>query len=696
MTEDTPASPALDHLGPGVSAKIRDAIKAKLVELAVYVDDELPDYIMVMVANRKSPEQMKQDLGLFLNEHNQVFVDWLDHVLQQLQKVAQEGRGKKKVPKKKVRKEAESPVRKTKKKKPVTRSEPDHEEYHSVTEEVQHRKRDTSGRSRSRSRSRSPRLSERDRDHRPSSTRRPESRANHTRDKDYRPVTRAASPGRHFSSRRRSGDRSRASSAPRRGPSSVVGAVISHESDGEYDPEQILKRALVASKVQVPRPPPPAVSASKNLVLKAVADADRSLKRRRMDERDRDLKAVHEKRALLSQARREGNLDDRALKAITRERSPLPVKAPRKPASSPERRSRSSKIHRESRSRKRVNSPPRIKGMRADEEEEKRQKLQKAAAVQPPSPPRPSPPPRAAPLGDLDLRYHLGQRKLGTSLNKLARQSGLTIKVRNDLHRQNVGRDQEPREQDKEDDSNLESMRQKALESMKKRALRRSPSHDDKKIIIPLNEDSSDDDTDCDASAAEKETVDGSTSSSDSRGPNLAVKKQSAPSKDPQFIVTLQGIDKKYFKKAKIEPPISPPATKPVSPTDQPHQPKLVALSAKKPEAKVAPSIRSETKPLRKRITAPEPDPVVLPVPSAPLIQPRLPIVAFAPKMAASPDRPVCKFWPRCTRGEACFFFHPKSNPASTHFSAPIHKPAMSRIPSKEKLTWTSASAKPL
>lgn len=92
MSEDTPASsPALDHLGPGVSAKIREAIKAKLVELSVYVDDELPDYIMVMVANRKSPDQMKQDLGLFLNEHNQVFVDWLDHVLQKLQKVAQEG-----------------------------------------------------------------------------------------------------------------------------------------------------------------------------------------------------------------------------------------------------------------------------------------------------------------------------------------------------------------------------------------------------------------------------------------------------------------------------------------------------------------------------------------------------------------------------------------------------------------------------
>lgn len=34
------------------------AIKAKLVELHVHVDEELPDYIMVLVANRRSPSQM--------------------------------------------------------------------------------------------------------------------------------------------------------------------------------------------------------------------------------------------------------------------------------------------------------------------------------------------------------------------------------------------------------------------------------------------------------------------------------------------------------------------------------------------------------------------------------------------------------------------------------------------------------------
>ena len=33
---------------------VRSAIKAKLIELDAYVDDELPDYIMVMVANDRN------------------------------------------------------------------------------------------------------------------------------------------------------------------------------------------------------------------------------------------------------------------------------------------------------------------------------------------------------------------------------------------------------------------------------------------------------------------------------------------------------------------------------------------------------------------------------------------------------------------------------------------------------------------
>ena len=39
-------------------------------------DDELPDYIMVMVANRKTEEQMAEDLSLFLSSNTNKFTTW--------------------------------------------------------------------------------------------------------------------------------------------------------------------------------------------------------------------------------------------------------------------------------------------------------------------------------------------------------------------------------------------------------------------------------------------------------------------------------------------------------------------------------------------------------------------------------------------------------------------------------------------
>lgn len=49
-------------------------------------DDELPDYVMVMIANKKSKEQMKSDLELFLGEYCSSFCDWLHQVLDHLQR----------------------------------------------------------------------------------------------------------------------------------------------------------------------------------------------------------------------------------------------------------------------------------------------------------------------------------------------------------------------------------------------------------------------------------------------------------------------------------------------------------------------------------------------------------------------------------------------------------------------------------
>lgn len=57
------------------------------MELGCYVDDELPDYIMVMVANKRTKAQMEDDLQLFLRSDTEVFVEWLQQVLKKLKEV---------------------------------------------------------------------------------------------------------------------------------------------------------------------------------------------------------------------------------------------------------------------------------------------------------------------------------------------------------------------------------------------------------------------------------------------------------------------------------------------------------------------------------------------------------------------------------------------------------------------------------
>jgi len=117
----------MDNLGTEVSNKIRSAIKAKLIELDAYVDDELPDYIMVMVANDRNKEQMDDDLGLFLNENTLAFTTWLHNVLDKLRKVTLEEvakkdvqeKKKKKKPKKEKESEKKKKVKKSKTEKPT-------------------------------------------------------------------------------------------------------------------------------------------------------------------------------------------------------------------------------------------------------------------------------------------------------------------------------------------------------------------------------------------------------------------------------------------------------------------------------------------------------------------------------------------------------------------------------------------------
>ncbi|XP_055005364.1 zinc finger CCCH domain-containing protein 14 [Boleophthalmus pectinirostris] len=78
------------EIGTEISKKIRAAIKGKLQELGAYIDEELPDYIMVMVANKKTSQQMADDLSLFLGSNTIKFTAWLHGVLEKLRSVAVE------------------------------------------------------------------------------------------------------------------------------------------------------------------------------------------------------------------------------------------------------------------------------------------------------------------------------------------------------------------------------------------------------------------------------------------------------------------------------------------------------------------------------------------------------------------------------------------------------------------------------
>ncbi|XP_036438378.1 zinc finger CCCH domain-containing protein 14 isoform X2 [Colossoma macropomum] len=78
------------EIGTEISKKIRAAIKGKLQELGAYIDEELPDYIMVMVANKKNAQQMADDLSLFLGNNTIKFTVWLHGVLEKLRSAAVE------------------------------------------------------------------------------------------------------------------------------------------------------------------------------------------------------------------------------------------------------------------------------------------------------------------------------------------------------------------------------------------------------------------------------------------------------------------------------------------------------------------------------------------------------------------------------------------------------------------------------
>nr|CAH8841136.1 unnamed protein product [Trichobilharzia regenti] len=63
---------------------VKDRVTEKLKTLGAFIDDELPDYIMVMVANQKNESSMAKDLQLFLGEHTKKFTEWLHNMLENM------------------------------------------------------------------------------------------------------------------------------------------------------------------------------------------------------------------------------------------------------------------------------------------------------------------------------------------------------------------------------------------------------------------------------------------------------------------------------------------------------------------------------------------------------------------------------------------------------------------------------------
>ncbi|KAG5451417.1 Zinc finger CCCH domain-containing protein 14 [Clonorchis sinensis] len=64
--------------------KVKEHVTTKLKQLGAFIDEELPDYIMVMVANKKNESSMAKDLQLFLGEHTAEFTRWLHSTLEEL------------------------------------------------------------------------------------------------------------------------------------------------------------------------------------------------------------------------------------------------------------------------------------------------------------------------------------------------------------------------------------------------------------------------------------------------------------------------------------------------------------------------------------------------------------------------------------------------------------------------------------
>merc|ERR1711973_352363 len=74
----------LTEMSGDVSQKLRLAVKSKLTSLDAFIDDELPDLILVMLARKRTKDEMIEELDPFLEKDTEKFVEWLDKLYAKL------------------------------------------------------------------------------------------------------------------------------------------------------------------------------------------------------------------------------------------------------------------------------------------------------------------------------------------------------------------------------------------------------------------------------------------------------------------------------------------------------------------------------------------------------------------------------------------------------------------------------------
>jgi len=68
-----------------ISSIVRQSITTKLHELNADIDDEVPDYILLMIGNKRTRSQIRSELGLFMSDDDtEHFCVWLFKILDKL------------------------------------------------------------------------------------------------------------------------------------------------------------------------------------------------------------------------------------------------------------------------------------------------------------------------------------------------------------------------------------------------------------------------------------------------------------------------------------------------------------------------------------------------------------------------------------------------------------------------------------